>query len=80
MERSRTQIGVGGCRLDGLVNVIGEGGPRGEGLKIGPRIRPWSRFGRTLGSRGTKLCFSVIRKREFWEAGLHCNGRGVSHM
>jgi len=65
-------MGAGGCRLDGLVNVIREGGPRCEGLKIGPRIRPWSRFGRTMGTRGTELCFSVIRKREVWEAGLHC--------
>ena len=73
MEWSRIQMGAGGCRLDGLVNVIGEGGPRREGLKIGPRIRPWIRFAsRTMGTRGTELCYSVIRKREVWEAGLHC--------
>ena len=26
----------------------------------------------TMGSIGTELHFSVIHKREFWEAGLHC--------
>jgi hypothetical protein len=65
-------MGVGGCRLDGLVNVIREGGPRREGLKISPRIPPWSRFGLTMGTRGMELCFPVIREREVWEAGLHC--------
>jgi hypothetical protein len=52
--------------------VIGEGGPKREGLKISPRIRPWSRFGSTVGTQGTELCFSVIRKWEIQEAGLHC--------
>ena len=55
---------MGGCRLDGLVNVIGEGGPRREGLKIGPRIRPWSRFGSTMGTKGTEFCVSMVRERE----------------
>ena len=61
-------MGLGGCKLDGLVNVIGEGGPKREGLKIGPRIRPWSRFGSTMGTKGTELCFSVIRKRGIVQA------------
>jgi len=69
-------MGAGSCRLDGLVNVIGEGGPRREGLKIGPRIRPW-RFGRTMGIRGTELCFSVIRKREVWEAGFNLHSTSL---
>jgi hypothetical protein len=60
--------------LDDLVNDIGEGGPRGEGLKIGLKIRPWGRFGSTMDTRGTELCFSIIRKREIWEAGLHLHG------
>jgi len=62
-------MGSGGCRLDGLVNVVGEGGPRREGVKISPRTRPWSRFASTMD--WTELCFSVIRKREIREAGLH---------
>jgi hypothetical protein len=74
-------MGSGGCKLDGLVNVIGEGGPKREGLKIGPRIRPWSQFGSTMGTKGTELCFSVIRKREIREAGLHCTSlcKGVGN-
>ena len=54
------------------MNVIEEGGPRHEGLKIGPRICLWSQFGCTMGSRGMELHFSIIHKREFWEVGLHC--------
>ena len=61
---------MGGCRLDGLVNVIGEGGPRREGLKIGLRICPWSQFASTMD--WTELCFSIVRKREIREAGFHC--------
>ena len=48
----------GGCRLDGLMNVFGERGPMGECLKISPRT--WVRFGSTMGTKGTKLCISVI--------------------
>jgi hypothetical protein len=36
------------------------------------RIRPRSRFGSTMGTRIIELCVSVVRKREIWEAGLHC--------
>ena len=56
------------------MNVVGEGSPECEGLEIGPRIRPWSCFGTTMGTKWTELCFSVIRKREIREAGLHCTG------
>ena len=66
-------MGMGSCRLDGLVNVIGEGGPRCEGLKIGPGM---SQFGSTMGTRGTEFCVSMICKREIWEAGLHCTSLG----
>ena len=39
-------MGMGGCRLDDLVNIIGEGGPRHGGLKIGPRIQLiWQHYG-----------------------------------
>ena len=53
------------------MNVVGEGGPRREGLEIGPRIRSWSRFGSTTGTKGTELCVSMVREREIREAGLH---------
>ena len=65
-------MGEDGCRLGGLVNVIGEEGPKREGLEISLRIRPRSRFGSTMGTKMTELCFSVIRKRKIREAGLHC--------
>ena len=65
-------MGADGCRLDGSVNVIGEEGPKREGLEISLRIRPRSRFGSTMGTKMTELCFSVIRKRKIREAGLHC--------
>jgi len=70
---------VDGCRLDDLVDVIREGGPMHEGLKISHRIVPRSCFVNTVGSIGTEFCVSIIRKREIWEAGLHCVSLGIGN-
>ena len=58
--------------MDGAVNVIGEGGPRPESFEIGPRIRPWSRFVRTVKTGRPEFSLSIVCKREIWEVGLHC--------
>ena len=79
MQWCRGQTGAGGCGLDGTVNVIGERGPRREGLKIGPRIRAWSRFIRTMcmNTGGPEFSLSVVCEREIWEAGLHFQMTGA---
>ena len=65
-------MGIGSCRSDGLVNVIGEGGPRYEGHKISRgRKFPFKRFGSTVGTKGTEFCVSIVRERKVWEASLH---------
>src|SRR6266567_6003883 len=70
-ERRDRQMGTGDCGLDGFVNIIWEGGPRREGLKISSRIRPWCGVCRTMKSAWFELCICVSRKREIREAGLH---------
>lgn len=60
-----------GCKLARVVWVIGEGGPRRGGLRIHPRILPWTCFRRAMGTKDIEHCVSVIRKRETWDAGLH---------
>ena len=71
MEWNRSQLGIGGCRLDSLVNVIWEGAPRSEGHKISSRMLPLSRCGSTVGTKGTEFCISIIRKGEIREMSLH---------
>ena len=58
--------------MDGLVNVVDEGGPRNECFKIGPRIFPRTRRGGTMESRGCSV--SITGEREIWERGVHCAG------
>jgi hypothetical protein len=47
-----------------------------EGHKISHRTIRFIRFDITVGTRGTEFCVSIIRKREIWEAGLHCTSLG----
>ena len=68
-----------GCRLDDLVDVIREGGPMHEGLKISHRIVLRSRFVNTVESIWMEFCVSIICKREIWEAGFHCISLGVEN-
>jgi len=57
-------MGTDGCRLDGLVDVIGKEDPRHEGLKVGPRIHLAGHFGSTMHPERIEFCLSIICKRK----------------